>query len=75
MHDNVILCNICSWSHVYSFVDGLVPGSFWETGWLILLFLLWSNIPFISSGPHSNFSFGDPMLSPMVDFENLSLYL
>jgi hypothetical protein len=27
MHDKAILCYICSWSHVYSTVDGLVPGS------------------------------------------------
>jgi hypothetical protein len=37
MHDKAILCNICSWSHVYSFVDGLVPGRSWGTSWLILL--------------------------------------
>ena len=27
MHDKTIFCYLCSWSHVYSFVDGLVPGS------------------------------------------------
>jgi hypothetical protein len=25
MPDKATLCYICSWSHVYSFVDGLVP--------------------------------------------------
>ena len=25
--DKAILCYICIWSHVYSFVDGLVPGN------------------------------------------------
>jgi hypothetical protein len=28
MPDKAILCYICSWSHVYSLVSGLVPGSF-----------------------------------------------
>jgi hypothetical protein len=27
VHDKTIFCYLCSWSHVYSFVDGLVPGS------------------------------------------------
>jgi hypothetical protein len=27
IHDKAILCYICSWSHVYSLVGGLVPGS------------------------------------------------
>jgi hypothetical protein len=27
---------------VYSLVGGLVPGSFGESGWLVLLFFLWS---------------------------------
>jgi hypothetical protein len=42
--NKAILCYICSWSHrslhVYSLVDGLVPGSSGVTGWFIL-FLLW----------------------------------
>ena len=37
---NAILCYICSWSHgslhVYSLIDGLVPGSSGGTGWFIL---------------------------------------
>jgi hypothetical protein len=41
MHDKAILCYMCSWSHVCSLDDGLVLGSFWGTGWLILLFFLW----------------------------------
>jgi hypothetical protein len=45
MSDNFILCYICGWSHrslhVYSLVDGLIPGSSVGTGWFILLFLLW----------------------------------
>ena len=45
MHDKAILCNVCSWSHVHSFIDGLVPGSSWGTGWLILLFFLWGLQP------------------------------
>jgi hypothetical protein len=35
-----ILCYICSWSHVYSFVNGLVPVSTGGSGWLILMFFL-----------------------------------
>jgi hypothetical protein len=45
IHDKAILFKVCSWSHVYSFVDGLVPGSFWGTCWLILLFFLWGCNP------------------------------
>jgi hypothetical protein len=45
MPDKAILCYISSWSHgsphVYSLVGGLVPWSFWEYGWLTLLFFLW----------------------------------
>jgi hypothetical protein len=44
MPNKAILCYICSWSHgslhVFSLVDGLVPGSSGDTGWFILLFLL-----------------------------------
>jgi hypothetical protein len=36
----IILCNFCIW-----FVDGLVLGSSWGTGWLILLFFLCSHNP------------------------------
>ena len=39
MHDKAILCYICSWSHVYSFVDGLVPGSSWGD-WLVDIVVL-----------------------------------
>jgi hypothetical protein len=45
MHDKAILCYICSWSHGYSFFDGLVPGSSGGSGWLILLLLLWGCKP------------------------------
>jgi hypothetical protein len=49
MTDKAILCYICSWSHgslhVYSLVGGLVPGSSWGSGWLILLFFLWGCKP------------------------------
>jgi hypothetical protein len=34
-----ILCYRCSWSQVYSFVDGLVLRSSGVSGWLILFFL------------------------------------
>jgi hypothetical protein len=36
MPDKAILSYMCSWSHVYSFVDGLVRGSSGRSGWLIL---------------------------------------
>jgi hypothetical protein len=43
--DKAILWYIYGWSleslHVYSLVDGLVPGRSGGTGWFILLFLLW----------------------------------
>jgi hypothetical protein len=39
MFDKAILCYICSWSHVYTFVDSLVSGSSGGSGWLILFFL------------------------------------
>jgi hypothetical protein len=42
--NKAILCYICSWSHrplhVYSLVDGLVPGISGVSDWLILFFLL-----------------------------------
>jgi hypothetical protein len=30
---------------VYSFIDGLVPGSFGRSGWLIFLFFIWGCKP------------------------------
>jgi hypothetical protein len=46
MSNKAILCYIYSWSpgslHVYSLIGGLEPGS---SGWLILLFFLWSCKP------------------------------
>jgi hypothetical protein len=48
MSNKAILCYICIWIHwslhVYSLVGGLVPGSFGDMGWFILLFLLWGCI-------------------------------
>ena len=38
--DKVLLCYIYSWSHVYSFVDGLVPGSSGEGVWLMDIVVL-----------------------------------
>jgi hypothetical protein len=37
MHDKAILCYICSWIHVYSFVYDLVPRSSEGSGWLIVV--------------------------------------
>jgi len=49
MPDKAILDYICSWSHgllhMYSSVGGLVPESSVGSGWLILLFFLWSCKP------------------------------
>jgi hypothetical protein len=41
MHDKAILCYICSWGHLYSFIDGLVSWNSGGSDWLILLFFLW----------------------------------
>jgi hypothetical protein len=45
LSNEAILCYIWGWSHgvlpVYSLVDGLVAGNSEESGWFILLFLLW----------------------------------
>jgi hypothetical protein len=38
MTDKTLLCYICIWSHVYFFLDGLVPGSSGGSGWLIFFF-------------------------------------
>jgi hypothetical protein len=50
MPDKAILCYICCWSHgslhVYSLVDGLVPGSSEGSVWWILLFFLRGCKPF-----------------------------
>ena len=47
--DKAILFYICGWSygslHVHSLVGGLVPGSSGGSGFLILLFFLWSCKP------------------------------
>jgi hypothetical protein len=41
MHDNAFLCYICSWSHVFSLVDGLVPGNSGDGGvWLLDIVVL-----------------------------------
>jgi hypothetical protein len=66
MPDKVILCYICSWSHVYSFVDDLVPGSSEGSGWLILLFYVCDCNPLQLLSPFSNSSIEDPLLSPIV---------
>jgi hypothetical protein len=75
MHDKAILCYICSWSRVYSFVDGLVSGSSGGCGWLILLFSLWGCKLLHSFSPFSDSSIGDPALNPMVCFKYPPLYL
>jgi hypothetical protein len=72
MNEKEVLYYICSWIHVYSFDDGLVPGSSGESGWLILLFFLWDCKPFNSFNPFSKSSVRDPMLSPMAANIHLS---
>jgi hypothetical protein len=66
------LCYICSGSHVYSLVCGLVPGSSEGSGWLILFSYGVAN-PFSSFSPFSNYSIGDPTPSAMVGCEYLTL--
>ena len=73
-----ILCYICSWSHgflpVYSLVGDLVPGSSGAlVGWYCCSYEVGN--PFSSFSLFSNSSTGGPVLSPMVDFEGLPLYL
>jgi hypothetical protein len=78
MHNKAILCYICSWSHVFSFVDGLVPGRSGAWGALVGWYHCSSYgvaKPFNSLSSFSNFSIGDPALSPMVGFEHPPLYL
>jgi hypothetical protein len=76
MHDKAILCYICSWSHVYSFVDGLVPGSSGGV-WLVDIVVLPMGFhkPSTPSVPSLNSSIGDPVLSSMVGYEHPPLYL
>jgi hypothetical protein len=61
--------------HVYSLVGGLVPGNSGGSSGLRLLFFLWSCKPLHLLSPFSSSSIGDPVLSPTIGFENLSLYL
>ena len=63
MPHKAIRCYLCSLSngsfYVYSLVSGLDPGSSGcESGWLILLFLLWAVNAFSSFSPFSNSSIG-----------------
>jgi hypothetical protein len=78
MPDKTILYYVCSWSHVYSFVDGLVPGSSGGgggSGWLYCCSSYGVANPFNSFSPFSNSSIGDPVLSPVVGYEHPPLYL
>jgi hypothetical protein len=79
MSNKTILCYTCDWSHgslhVCSLVGGLVPVISGVTGWFTLLFLLWGCKPILILGPFSSSSIGDPVLSPIVGWEHLPLYL
>ena len=71
-------CYICSWRHGSLHVDslvGLVPGSSGDTGWFILLFLLWGCKPFSSLDLFSSSCIGEPVLSPINHYEHPLLYL
>jgi hypothetical protein len=63
MSYKAILCYICRWSHgshhVYSLIDGLVPGIPGRSGWLILS-ILWVAKPFCFLYPFSNSSLRTP---------------
>jgi hypothetical protein len=48
-HDKAILCYICSWSHVYSFDDGLVTGVFWLVDIVLPMGLQTPSIPSVPS--------------------------
>ena len=60
---------------MYSLLGGLVSGSSEESDWLILLFFLWVENPFSSFIPFSNSTIVNPVLSPIVGCEHLSLCL
>jgi hypothetical protein len=80
MHDGAILCYICSWSHMYFFADGLVPGSSGGRRGTVCLFetvviTIGLQTPFSPFSPFSNSSIGDPTLSTMVGSEHPPLYL
>ena len=79
MPDSAILWYICNWCHgslhVYSLVGNLVPVSSGWSGWLILLFLLWSCKPYSLFRLYSNSSIGVPVFIIMVGCVHLPLYL
>jgi hypothetical protein len=79
MSHKAILCYICCWSleslHVYSLVGGLVPGSSGDTGWFILLFLLWGCKPLQLLGSFLWLLHWNHVLSPMVGWEHPPLCL
>jgi hypothetical protein len=81
MPDKEILCYIYSWSHgpplppMYSLVGGLVPGALkGQVGWYYCSSYGVAS-PFCSYSPYPNFSTGDPMISSMVGYEHLPLYM
>ena len=60
---------------MFSLIGGLVPGSSGDTGWFILLLLLWGFIPLQLPGYFSGSFIGDPVLHPIDDCEHPLLYL
>jgi hypothetical protein len=81
MSNKTILCYICSWSHGFLHVYLIFGWRFspWELWGVWLFWYCFSSYgvanPFRSFSPFSNFSTGDPMLSPMVGCEHLLLNL
>ena len=75
MPDKSILCYICSWSHVYSLFDSLLPGSSGGlVGWYCPSSYRVTN-PLNSFSPFSNSTTGNPTLTPISGCEHLPLYL
>jgi hypothetical protein len=62
MPDKAELCYICSWSHGYPLVGGLVPRSSGGSGWLYYCSSYEVANPFSSYSPSPNSSIGVPCL-------------
>jgi hypothetical protein len=79
MFDKAILCYICCWSlglfHGYSLFGGLVSGVSGDSVWLIVLLLRCGCKPLQLLSPSSNSFIKDSLLSPVVGWEYLPLYL
>ena len=74
MPDKAELCYICSWSHGYPLVGGLVPRSSGGSGWLYYCSSYEVANPFSSYSHCPYFSIGVPTFRPMFGCVHLHLY-